>query len=106
MHGAGVGQSRHYTRKNMYIGGGGGFVFVLPRIRGKGAEGKSGCSYFVWGFTRKQLKFDYSLLKLVTKNSERRILKMFIGIFYILMLSPFYVRSLRYKPEGRGFVSR
>jgi hypothetical protein len=53
MHRAGAIQSRHYTHKNMNAVGGGGSVFVLPRFRGKGVEWKSGCSYFVWGFTRK-----------------------------------------------------
>jgi hypothetical protein len=53
MHSAGVVQSRHYTRKNMNTVGGGGYVFVLPHLGGKGAEWKSGCSYFVWSFTKK-----------------------------------------------------
>jgi hypothetical protein len=52
MHSAGFMQSRHYSRKNMNTVGWGGYVSVLPHFRGKDAEWKSGCSYFVWGFTK------------------------------------------------------
>jgi hypothetical protein len=47
MHCSGVIQSRHYNRKNMNAVGVGGDVFVQSRVRGKGAEWKSGYSYFV-----------------------------------------------------------